>query len=89
VGDVMTVRFFWMVRDEGSWLDIGTSISHFCICDGLGVFVALIEAASEAFVGGVVFEDEDEVVVPKGVEGKGKEEVAVETNGNGNVKKVL
>jgi phosphatidylinositol glycan class N len=87
VGDVMTVRFFWMVRDEGSWLDIGTSISHFCICDGLGVFVALIEAASEAFVGGVVFEDETTLEVEgEGEAGKGE---GVVKEGNGNLKKVL
>ncbi|KAL8987170.1 MAG: hypothetical protein Q9177_003595, partial [Variospora cf. flavescens] len=47
VSDVLTLNFFWMVRDEGSWLDIGTSISHFFICGLLGVFVAALEALSE------------------------------------------
>ncbi|KAL1620579.1 Glycosyl phosphatidyl inositol anchor synthesis [Diplodia seriata] len=56
VGDVMTVSFFWMVRDEGSWLDIGTSISHFCIASGLCVFVAALEGVSEVFVSGVEFD---------------------------------
>lgn len=62
VGDVMTVSFFWMVRDEGSWLDIGTSISHFCIASGLCVFVAALEGVSEVFVSGVEFEDVAEAV---------------------------
>ena len=43
VSDVMTLSFFWMVRDEGSWLDIGSSISHFVIASLLGVFVGVLE----------------------------------------------
>jgi phosphatidylinositol glycan class N len=58
IGDVMTISFFWMVRDEGSWLDIGTSISHFCIGSGLCVFVSGLEVVSEIFVRGVEFNDE-------------------------------
>lgn len=51
--DVLTMNFFWMVRDEGSWLDIGSSISHFCIASLLCVFVACLEFLSEVFVSGV------------------------------------
>ena len=53
ISDVLTMNFFWMVRDEGSWLDIGTSISHFCIASLLCVFVAGLEFMSEVFVSGV------------------------------------
>ncbi|KAL9598605.1 MAG: hypothetical protein Q9179_003858 [Wetmoreana sp. 5 TL-2023] len=53
ISDVLTLNFFWMVRDEGSWLDIGTSISHFCIASALCVFVAGLEFLSEVFVSGV------------------------------------
>ena len=53
ISDVLTLNFFWMVRDEGSWLDIGTSISHFVIASMLCVFVALLEFVSEVFVSGV------------------------------------
>ncbi|KAL8919268.1 MAG: hypothetical protein Q9172_005052 [Xanthocarpia lactea] len=53
ISDVLTLNFFWMVRDEGSWLDIGTSISHFCIASMLCVFVAGLEFLSEVFVSGV------------------------------------
>ena len=30
-GDIMAVNFFFLVKDEGSWLDIGQSLSHFVI----------------------------------------------------------
>ena len=56
VGDVLTLNFFYMVRDEGSWLDIGTTISHFVIASLLGVFVAGLEFVSEVIVRGVEFE---------------------------------
>lgn len=53
ISDVLTMNFFWLVRDEGSWLDIGTSISHFFIANLLCVFVAGLEFVSEVFVSGV------------------------------------
>jgi len=56
IGDYLTLRFFWEVRDEGSWLDIGESISMFVIASGLCIFVAVLEALSETFVRGVRFD---------------------------------
>jgi phosphatidylinositol glycan class N len=53
VADVMTLNFFYMVRDEGSWLEIGTTISHFSIASLLGVFVAGLELVSGLLTGGV------------------------------------
>ena len=58
IGDYLTLRFFWEVRDEGSWLDIGESISMFVIASLLCVFVAALEALSEVFVRGVEFRDD-------------------------------
>lgn len=55
ISDVMTLNFFYMVRDEGSWLDIGMTISHFCIASFLCTFVAGLEFLSELFVSGVNF----------------------------------
>jgi phosphatidylinositol glycan class N len=51
--DVMTLNFFWMVKDEGSWLDIGTTISHFVIGSVLCVFVAGLEGVSQLLISGV------------------------------------
>lgn len=57
IGDVLVMNFFWMVKDEGSWLDIGTTISHFVIGSLLSVFVAGLEGVSEALIGGVDVEE--------------------------------
>ena len=43
ITDVLTLHFFWVVRDEGSWLEIGSTISHFFIASMLCVFVAGLE----------------------------------------------
>ena len=53
ISDIMTLNFFWMVRDEGSWLDIGTTISHFVIGSLLCVFVAGLEGVSSLLIQGV------------------------------------
>lgn len=71
IGDYLTLRFFWEVRDEGSWLDIGESISMFCIASGLCVFVAALEAFSEMFVRGVEFNEDDVRTPPRAAEGNG------------------
>jgi phosphatidylinositol glycan class N len=52
-GDWLTINFFWMVRDEGSWLEIGETISRFCIVSGLCVFVAALEVGSTWLVGDI------------------------------------
>jgi phosphatidylinositol glycan class N len=53
VSDVLTLYFFWVVKDEGSWLEIGSTISHFVIASLLCVFVAALEPVSAAFIAGV------------------------------------
>ena len=80
MSDVLTMNFFWLVRDEGSWLDIGTSISHFVIASVLCVFVAGLEFVFLFFVSGVAV---------GGDVGEGKEErrmngtEGVKSNGHG------
>lgn len=51
--DVLTLYFFWVVKDEGSWLEIGSTISHFVIASLLCVFVAVLEGFSAVFIAGV------------------------------------
>ncbi|KAK6333928.1 Glycosyl phosphatidyl inositol anchor synthesis, variant 3 [Orbilia blumenaviensis] len=57
ITDVLTLNFFYMVKDEGSWLDIGTTISHFVIASLCCVFVAALEPLSGLFVGDLDFND--------------------------------
>lgn len=47
----MTLTFFFNVTDTGSWLQIGQSISHFCITSLLLVFSGGIAAAGRVLMG--------------------------------------
>ncbi|KAJ4243585.1 Glycosyl phosphatidyl inositol anchor synthesis [Fusarium torreyae] len=59
--DVLTLYFFWVVKDEGSWLEIGSTITHFAIASFLCVFLAALELVSAAFIAGIEVEDEEPV----------------------------
>ncbi|RKF83047.1 GPI ethanolamine phosphate transferase 1 [Golovinomyces cichoracearum] len=61
ISDIITLHFFWVVKDEGSWLEIGSSISHFCIASLLCMFVAILEIFSDILTWGVEVE-EDEIL---------------------------
>lgn len=63
ISDFLTLHFFWVVRDEGSWLEIGSTISHFCIASMLCIFVASLEGVSEVFITGVEVEDDSPQLV--------------------------
>jgi len=82
ISDVMTLNFFWMVKDEGSWLDIGTTISHFVIASLLCVFVAGLEGVSEVLISSVEVDGFAERVKEKG----GEEQVQGNGVANGEVK---
>lgn len=86
LSDFLTLHFFWVVRDEGSWLEIGSTISHFVIASLLCIFVAGLEGVSEVFIAGVEVEGEASGLVAKERE-LGSIEVGNGTgNGNGNGK---
>ncbi|VDM45319.1 unnamed protein product [Toxocara canis] len=60
ITDAMALVFFMQLTDEGSWLQIGTSISHYAICMAISVFVfallhlshLLLSFSVEAFLRG-------------------------------------
>uniref|UniRef100_A0A2P2KTR0 GPI ethanolamine phosphate transferase 1 n=1 Tax=Rhizophora mucronata TaxID=61149 RepID=A0A2P2KTR0_RHIMU len=47
--DVMTIHFFFLVRNTGSWMEIGNSISHFGIMSAQVVFVLLLFALTNLY----------------------------------------
>ncbi|XP_051121000.1 GPI ethanolamine phosphate transferase 1 [Andrographis paniculata] len=47
--DVMTVHFFFLVQNTGSWMEIGNSISHFGIMSAQVVFVLLLYALTTIY----------------------------------------
>ncbi|KAG2013076.1 GPI ethanolamine phosphate transferase 1 [Coprinopsis cinerea AmutBmut pab1-1] len=55
--DGMTLSFFYQVKDTGSWLEIGQSISFFCITSLLLLWAALICAIGEYLMSGTVTHD--------------------------------
>ncbi|KIW66603.1 hypothetical protein PV04_05921 [Phialophora macrospora] len=87
ISDIMTLNFFWMVRDEGSWLDIGTTISHFVIGSLLCVFVAGLEGVSQALISGVEVDSfEDRIKEKGGVEVVNESRVQENGGANGHAK---
>lgn len=47
--DAMTIHFFFLVRNTGSWMEIGNSISHFGIVSAQVVFVLLLFALTNTY----------------------------------------
>ncbi|KAK2018005.1 GPI ethanolamine phosphate transferase 1 [Colletotrichum eremochloae] len=53
MSDILTLHFFWVVRDEGSWLEIGSTICHFVVASLVCVFVVMMEGVSAMFISDV------------------------------------
>ncbi|KAI7873011.1 phosphatidylinositolglycan class N [Spinellus fusiger] len=51
ITDVQTINFFYFVKDSGSWLEIGTTISHFCISELFIIFTIVLFLLSRLLVG--------------------------------------
>ncbi|KFA61569.1 hypothetical protein S40285_04015 [Stachybotrys chlorohalonatus IBT 40285] len=83
ITDILTLYFFWVVKDEGSWLEIGSTISHFVIASLLCVFVAVLEGVSGMFIAGMSVDE-----VPGSSEPSAKQsrtDAAVKEEANGRV----
>lgn len=47
ISDIMALHFFFLVKDYGSWLDIGTSISHYVVVMSFTIFLMLLNGLSQ------------------------------------------
>ncbi|KAK5582661.1 hypothetical protein RB653_004246 [Dictyostelium firmibasis] len=48
--DIMSINFFFLVKDTGSWLEIGVSISHYAISNAFIILQLLLFAVSSLLV---------------------------------------
>jgi len=85
VSDILTLYFFWVVKDEGSWLEIGSTISHFVIASGLGIFVSMLEGVSAVFISGVDVGEDAIKAVANGAAERSPDVSVDGVNGNGGV----
>lgn len=55
LSSVMAVQFFHWVTSTGSWLDIGTSISHYVICQLTVLFVMVLRSVVQLLTHGPIY----------------------------------
>ncbi|XP_057555912.1 GPI ethanolamine phosphate transferase 1 isoform X3 [Hippopotamus amphibius kiboko] len=47
ISDIMALHFFFLIKDNGSWLDIGTSISHYVIVMSMTIFLVFLNGLAQ------------------------------------------
>ncbi|XP_068419607.1 GPI ethanolamine phosphate transferase 1 isoform X1 [Eschrichtius robustus] len=47
ISDIMALHFFFLIKDYGSWLDIGASISHYVIVMSMTIFLVFLNGLAQ------------------------------------------
>lgn len=51
MSNIMGLHFLFLIKNTGSWLDIGMSISHYVIVQSLALFLLLMYGLASLLVG--------------------------------------